>query len=286
MSRGTHITPSRPTAARGLTCPPLASSDTLLNRNAKGVVDGGGKACPASELTPIGRTDTKPSVYLRSKGGTGFQKAHVDAQGPPLVKDTVYRPRRNIVKTEFPTRSASPHSRLQPFRFGATLRLIILVTGLMGWWGCDPVRTIQHSVTMDVTDNHGAPVPDMKVSMKESWESWQTRGGGTANAERSYFYQRWKNEIPWLRGVTDTQGQAVIEIRTAALDWTKGNDPPTTRDWVSGREHVIRLEGPKGQEDIRLVLTPGAVGTGQQYTVTIQDIEKPRYVPEPTDSAL
>ena len=175
-------------------------------------------------------------------------------------------------------RNAQVNSKSQVVPSAANVRLVILATGLAALCGCDPVRTIRHSVRMEVMDDHGVPAPNVKVSMKESWESWQTWGGGTPKSEKSYFRQRWENEIPWLRGETDAQGKAIIWIETTGLDWTKGNEPPAKRDFVSNREHIIKLDGQRGQDEIRMVMKPVAAGTGRQYTVRIEAIEKPKYV--------
>jgi hypothetical protein len=159
-------------------------------------------------------------------------------------------------------------------------RSIILVMGIVSLSGCDPVRTIRHSVTMAVVDGQGLPAPDVKVSMKESWESWQSWGGGVKEADKAYYRQEWASDfVPWLKGVTNAQGKAVITIRITGLDWTKGNEPPAKRDGVSNREYIIKLQGQNVQDEMRTVMKPGASVKGKFYTVTVIDIQKPRYVP-------
>ena len=124
------------------------------------------------------------------------------------------------------------------------------------------------------------PVSGVNVAIKESWESWQTRGGGIKEADKADYRQRWASDfVPWLKAVTDAQGRAVVTIRETALDWTKGNQPPPNRDWVSNREYLIKLQGKNGQDDLRLVMKPGASAKGSSHTVTVIDIENPRYVP-------
>lgn len=115
--------------------------------------------------------------------------------------------------------------------------------------------------------------------MKESWESWQT---GTPESERAYFRRNWESR-PWLEGVTDAQGEAVIRIESTAMDSTRGNEPPAKRDVVSNREHIIKLVREDVQDEIRIVMKPGAVGAGKQYTVRIVAISSPRYVLEPPE---
>jgi hypothetical protein len=163
---------------------------------------------------------------------------------------------------------------------------IILAMGIVNLSGCDPVRTIRHAATIAVVNEQGLPAPDVKVSMKESWESFQSWGGGTPESEKSYYRQRWAGEIPWLTGVTNAQGNAVIMIEKTGLDWTKGNKPPAKRDVVSNREHIIKLQGQNGEDEVRLVMKPGASVKGKSYTVTVIDIQKPRYVPTREGSSL
>jgi len=87
----------------------------------------------------------------------------------------------------------------------------MVATGMASLCGCDPVRTTNQNFTIDVEDAQGLPVPDAKVRIKESWESWQTWGGGTAESEKSYLRQRWESDfVPWLKGVTNDQGKAVL----------------------------------------------------------------------------
>jgi hypothetical protein len=162
---------------------------------------------------------------------------------------------------------------------GILVRSIILATGIVSLSGCDPVRTIRHNVRMAVLGEQRLPVGDVKVSMKESWESWQTWGGGIKADEEAYYRQRWASDfVPWLAGVTDAQGGAVIPIEITALDRTRGNEPPANRDTVSNREYIIRLQGQKAEDELRLVMKPGASAKGKSFTVTVVEIERPRYV--------
>jgi len=169
------------------------------------------------------------------------------------------------------------NSTLHVILFGAIVRSMILGTGLASLPGCDPVRTIRHSVRMEVVDDQGAPVPNVNVRIKESWESWQTWVAGTPESQMSHFQQRWQSE-PWLEGVTNAQGEVTIWIERTGLDSTEGDEPPANRDFVSNREYMIRLDGQDVQDEIRMVMKPVAAGTGKQYTVRIEAIEKPRYV--------
>jgi hypothetical protein len=158
------------------------------------------------------------------------------------------------------------------------LRSIILAAGIVSLTGCDPVRTISHNVTLAVSDGQGQPAGGVKVSMKESWESWRTWGGGVSKEDEAHCRQVWGGDsVPWREGVTDARGNAVLTLRITAIDRTRGNTPPASRDTVSSREYIIKLQGQAGQEEVRLVMKPGASVKGKSYTVAVVAIQKPRY---------
>jgi hypothetical protein len=134
-------------------------------------------------------------------------------------------------------------------------------------------------VTVAVVDEQGLPAPNVNVSMKESWESWQSWGDGVKEAEKAHYEQVWASDfVPWLKGVSNTQGKAVITIRITALDGTRGNEPPPGRDNVSNREYIVKLQGQNVQDEMRIVMKPGTCVKGRFYGVTVVDIQKPRYV--------
>jgi hypothetical protein len=174
--------------------------------------------------------------------------------------------------------NASASSKLRVVLSHANVCVPILVMGVVSLSSCDPVRTIRHTVTIAVANEQGLPAPNVKVSMKESWESFQSWGGGTPESEKSYYRQRWAGELPWLTDITNAQGNAVITIEKTGLDWTRGNEPSANRNVVSNREHIIKLEGQNAVDEVRLVMKPGASVKGKSYTVTVIDIQEPRYV--------
>jgi hypothetical protein len=51
------------------------------------------------------------------------------------------------------------------------------------------------------------------------------------------------------------------------------------RDAVSNREFLVKVRGKKAQDEMRVAMKPGAVANGESYTVRVEAIEKPRYVP-------
>ena len=159
--------------------------------------------------------------------------------------------------------------------------LVILAMGMTLSSGCDPVRTVQHNMVVTVTDDKGLPAPNVKVRMKESWESWQSwEPGGFAEDQKAFYRQRWESEfVPWYQGVTNAQGKAVLQITQGALDNTTGNTPPANRDIVSNREYLVKLDGQSGQDEMRVMTTPDTVASGKRYSIRIDKIEAPVYVP-------
>lgn len=145
--------------------------------------------------------------------------------------------------------------------------------------GCDPVRTVRQSILIRVAEQSGAPVPDVKVRMKESWESWKLTIGEVPQAELNGYHSRWLSE-PWLEGMTDAGGEALIMSEITALDWNKGSAPPVERDVVSDREYIVELSRQNVSEKVSIKLRQGATGKGNIYTVSVESIEKPTYINE------
>jgi hypothetical protein len=171
------------------------------------------------------------------------------------------------------------HRKLHALLHNAELCSLVLASAIVSISGCDPVRTITHSVTVAVVDEKGVPAPNVNINMKESWESWQTWGRGFDETEKAHYRQNWESDIvPWRKGATNTQGRAVVVIEDTALDRTRGKEPPTNRDMVSNREYIIKLQGQNVQDEVRLVMKPVASVKGKFYTLTVINIEKPRYI--------
>lgn len=170
-----------------------------------------------------------------------------------------------------------------PRLFGSgTAYLIFATSGLLPLCGCDPVRTTSQRITIAVEDGRGLPVPNAKVRMKESWESRQSWiPGGFKEGEKAFYRERWESDfVPWLEGLTDAQGKAVLESVETALDGTKGSEPPANRDWVSNREYIVKLQTKDAVDELLVEIKPGTISKGNRFRVKIEAIEKPRYVRE------
>jgi hypothetical protein len=159
--------------------------------------------------------------------------------------------------------------------------LAFVVGAMPGLAGCDPVRTIEHHVKMTVTDSSRLPVKGVYVSIKESWESWQSRCRETKEFDKAYLRQTWESDfVPWWKGTADDQGKVVVPVKITALDCNRGDTPPANRDTVSNREYLIWLQHQNGVEQLRLVMKPGSTATGKRYSILIEKIEKPQYIRE------
>lgn len=168
-----------------------------------------------------------------------------------------------------------------PRLFGCgTAYLIFATSGLLPLCGCDPVRTTSQRITIAVEDGRGLPVPDARVRMKESWESWQSwTPGGFKEGEKASYRERWESDfVPWLEGLTNAQGKAVLESVETALDGTKGSEPPAKRDWVLNREYIVKVQTKDAEDELLVEMKPGTISKGKRFTVKIEAIEKPRYV--------
>ena len=158
--------------------------------------------------------------------------------------------------------------------------MILATVGMLALSGCDPVRTTSQSITIAVEDGQGRPVHDAKVRIKESWESWQSwTSGGFKEGEKAFYRERWESDfVPWLEGLTNAQGKAVLESVVTALDGTKGSEPPAKRDWVSNREYIVKLQAKDAEDELLAVMKLGTISRGKRYTVRIEAIEKPHYL--------
>ena len=116
--------------------------------------------------------------------------------------------------------------------------------------------------------------------MKESWESWQSwTPGGFKEGEKASYRERWESDfVPWLEGLTNAQGKAVLESVETALDGTKGSEPPAKRDWVLNREYIVKVQTKDAEDELLVEMKPGTISKGKRFTVKIEAIEKPRYV--------
>ena len=158
---------------------------------------------------------------------------------------------------------------------GALSLLFVLVSSCL--CGCDPVRTVRQSIKIRIVDESGLPATEVYIRMKESWESWNVKGGAVSKAETENSHNRWL-EKNWLKGVTDQQGEALLWRESSALDWNKGSTPLPDRDGFSNREYIIRLLQKDVKTDAIVVLKPGLVVRAGSATLAIDAIGTPTYI--------
>jgi len=146
--------------------------------------------------------------------------------------------------------------------------------------GCDPVRTTSQLVRLQVLDSaSGQPVVDAQVSL-----AFDEAAARPLSKETELTPQEWKKRIeayqrPGFRGVTNKQGQADIDTKFTSLDRTSGSKPPTGKDFVTGHPYLIKVKaGEVPEEEMSLVMKAGAAVKGKSFTVTVIDIQQPRYV--------
>jgi hypothetical protein len=96
--------------------------------------------------------------------------------------------------------------------------------------------------------------------------------------------QEWKRRVEEekqraFRSVTDEQGQADLDVKVTALDRTWGSKPPSKRDHVTGHPYLIGVKaGEVPEEEMSLVMKPGATFKGKSFAVTVLAIPAPQYV--------
>ena len=145
--------------------------------------------------------------------------------------------------------------------------------------GCDPARTTSQSVRVRITSTSGRPVVGAKVLLKYDVEIEKTRHPNWLPENHRVMRENWE-EAPWLSGVTDSKGETTIDIVTLAVDSTWGTTPPSSRDEVTGVPYLVKvLAGEAKEEQFTITMKAGASATGDPYTVSVVDVNAPRYIP-------
>lgn len=146
--------------------------------------------------------------------------------------------------------------------------------------GCDPVRTTSQVVRLQVVDaGAGQPVAGAQVSL-----AFDEAAARPLSKETELTPQEWKKRIeayqrPGFQSFTNKQGQADIDAKFTSLDRTSGSKPPSGRDFVTGHPYLIKVKaGEVPEEEMSLVMTISASVKGKSFTVTVLDIQGPRYV--------
>ncbi|MHB9081560.1 MAG: hypothetical protein ACYC3X_29170 [Pirellulaceae bacterium] len=142
------------------------------------------------------------------------------------------------------------------------------------------MRTTLQPVRLEVVDSaSGEPVVGAQVSL-----AFDEAAARPLSKEMELTPEEWKKRIeayqrPGFRGVTNKQGQADIDAEFTSLDRTSGSTPPSGKDFVTGQPYLIKVKaGEVPEEQMSLVMKPGASVKKKSFTVTVLDIHEPRYV--------
>ena len=163
-------------------------------------------------------------------------------------------------------------------RWGYVLWIICSVFAI----GCDPVRTTWQTFRLRVVDSaSGNPVAGASVRVKYDFERAEPLFQETLKPPEVRHEERRKfwEQFPWSSGVTDKDGRAEIGIKRTALDRTSGSKPLANRDTVTGKPYLVKVtQGEVPEEKSSVLMKPGESVKGKSYTITVIDIQQPRYV--------
>ncbi len=151
--------------------------------------------------------------------------------------------------------------------------------------GCplgDPVRTTSQLVRLRVDDTAaGNTVSYADVWLKIDFDTAYPLSEETLQPPEEWHKHKrefWKRQ-PWFRGPTDKSGLAEIEVEHTEIDRTPGDTPPAERDEVTGQPYLIRVKkDQQPEENLGVMMKPGQSVKGKSFTVTVIDIQPPRYV--------
>jgi hypothetical protein len=153
------------------------------------------------------------------------------------------------------------------------IRILFYITFLFVFAGCDPARTTLQPVRLQIINSVSKQsIPGASVEMKFDYDRFSAKKEQTANERKRW--EKWSGNT----GITDKQGQIVIEVKWTVLDRSIGPEPPAWRDWVSGRPYLIKVKKGQLYEEFNLVMKPDTLVHGKTFSVYILDIQKPRYV--------
>jgi len=97
--------------------------------------------------------------------------------------------------------------------------------------------------------------------------------------EQLKHYRQFWEQSEWSRGATDKHGQAELEVESTEIDRSLGSEPPAERDEVTGQPYLVRVKKDQGPEDeSRILMKPGESVKGKSSTVSVIEVQAPRYV--------
>lgn len=153
--------------------------------------------------------------------------------------------------------------------------------------GCDPCRTSSQVVRLQIVDSpSGQPLEGKKVSLKYDYftaaELLPPKHMEQVMSPEEWDEHMYRDALDgsvWHVSSTDGHGQADFDVEVISIDRTRGSKPPSWRNFVTGAPYLVRVEeGLLPEEELTVVMQPGASVKGKAYAVTVIDIQEPRYV--------
>jgi len=127
----------------------------------------------------------------------------------------------------------------------------------------------------------GKPVAYADVSLKYDFETAEPLSKETRQPPEEWHkhMREFWEQFPWFRSGTDKDGQAEIEVEYTGLDRSRGDKPPADGDEVTGQPYLVRVKQDQTpEEESSVLMKPGVPVKGKSFTVTVIDIQAPRYV--------
>lgn len=165
---------------------------------------------------------------------------------------------------------------------GSSRLLWCTIFGLLAVGCGDPVRTTSQPIRLRVSESvSGKPVAYADVSLKVDFDAAYPISEETRSPPELWHREAravWKQQ-PWTKSSTNNEGLAEMEYESTVLDWTTGSEPPPERDKVTGLPYLIRVQKDKiSAQELSVLMKPGQSANGKSFTVTVIDVQAPRYI--------
>jgi hypothetical protein len=133
------------------------------------------------------------------------------------------------------------------------------------------------------------PVVGVQLLLKEDFEAGHLMSDTDLTRDEWRYYKNVWEQREWFRGATDEDGKATIVVEYTVLDRSMGANPPKWRDWVTGKQFIVRVKkgqtptvitkaGESPEERVSLAMEPGESAIGRNVRVTVLEIQGPWYV--------
>lgn len=156
------------------------------------------------------------------------------------------------------------------------LRISYLPLILVGLFitGCDPVRTIQQAIVIDVGPAESlSTLTSPNIRIREHWSR-------TGENERFHEFNPERSAAsPWFAAKLEDDGFATVVVVNTAIDSARGQTPPAGRDAITGREFICEIrDGDEVIRTARMTMREGYVATDDSFVIRVESIGEPSYV--------